>query len=100
METPYMFAAFGALAGQLLALLELKNIPRAQRPNLRDFWYWFPFLISPAIGAGLAFAYEASGVALQPLVSVNVGIAAPMILRSMAELKNPPSQPIDPGLGA
>lgn len=94
-----IFAAAGALAGQVLGLLELKNIPQAQRPNLRDFWYWFPFVVSPAIGAGLAFTYLSSGVELKPLVAINVGIAAPFVLKSMAGLKGPP-RAINPGDGA
>jgi hypothetical protein len=92
-----IFAAVGALAGQVLGLLELKNIVKANRPNLRDFWYWFPFVISPLLGGGLSYAYLLSGVDLKPLVAINVGIAAPIILRSMAELKNPPQIQTPPG---
>src|SRR5690349_613964 len=92
-----IFAALGALAGQVLGLLELKNITPANRPNLLDFWYWFPFIAAPLLGGGLAFAYSESGVDLKPLVAINVGIAAPLILRSMAELKNPPRITPPPG---
>ena len=94
------FAAGGALAGQLLGLLELKNTAPAQRPNLKDFWYWFPFVVSPLLGAGLAFAYVRSGVDLKPMLALNIGISAPLVLRSMSEVAPRPDARIDPGPGA
>lgn len=97
MNEQIIFAAVGALAAQVLGLLELKNIAKANRPNLRDFWYWFPFAISPLLGGGLSYVYLKSGVDLKPLVAINVGIAAPLILRSMAELKTPPPIHNSPG---
>jgi len=77
------FAAFGALAVQLLNLMELKNVTPDRRPNLKDWLYWFPFVGSPFIGGGLALAHELSAP-LTALVAINVGAAAPVLFRSMA----------------
>jgi hypothetical protein len=99
MQPPVIFAAFGALAMQLLSLLEIRNIPKTKRPDFKDFFYWLPFIVSPLIGGGLALAYIYPNDALKPLVAINVGVSAPLILRSMAIL-NPFQHPIDPGKGA
>lgn len=96
MDEQVLFAAFGALAGQLLGLVELKNVPPSRRPNLRDVWYWAPFVVSPILGAGLAFAYLRANIPMNSLLAVHVGIAAPLVLRSMAEVRPPEPGPIDP----
>ena len=94
-----LFAAFGAFGMQLLHLLEIRNIPKAERPDFKDFFYWLPFIVSPIIGGGLALAYIYPADVLKPLVAINVGVSAPLILRSMA-IMNPFDRPIDPGDGA
>jgi hypothetical protein len=99
MQPSVIFAAFGALAMQLLSLLEIRNIPKTKRPDFKDFFYWLPFIVSPLIGAGLALAYIFPNDALKPLVAINVGVSAPLILRSMANI-NPFEKSIDPGKGA
>jgi len=91
-----LFAVFGAVAMQLLSLMELRNIPKSERPDFKDFFYWLPFIVSPLIGGGLALAYIYPADALEPLVAINVGVSAPLILRSMANI-NPFDKPIDPG---
>ncbi len=96
---PVGFAAFGALAMQLLTLMEIKNIPKTQRPDLKDFFYWFPFIVSPILGGFLAFAYSYPNDPLKPLVAVNIGVSAPLILRSMANI-NPFDRGIKPGPNA
>lgn len=84
--------AFGAVSVNLLQLLELKNIPKAERPDLKDFFYWFPFFVWPMMGGGLAYAHEASGNTLSPLLAYNLGVSAPLIIRGMAEA-NPFDKP-------
>lgn len=94
------FAYSGALGMKFLELAELRNIPKVQRPDLKDWVYWVPFLILPLIGGGLAYAYVMSNVALQPILAVNVGVSAPLILRAMAESNPFRANKIDPGQGA
>lgn len=94
------FAAFGALVMQLLSLIEIKNIPKAERPDFKDFFYWLPFLVAPFVGGGLAFAYIYPADILKPLVALNVGVSAPLILRSMANINPLDKGRIDPGKGA
>jgi hypothetical protein len=80
------FAFFGALALKLLEFTELAKIPTANRPNLNDIVYWVPYFIMPVLGGGLAYAYVASSVEMKPMLAINVGVSAPLILRAMAQL--------------
>src|SRR5947209_7578542 len=81
-------AAGGAFAANLLQLLDLRGIPKAQWPEFNIF-YWLPFFFMPLLGAGLAVVYVKSGVDLKPIVAVNIGISAPLILRAMANTAPP-----------
>ena len=83
------YAAAGGFAANLLPLLDLRTLKPAERPDLRSVFYWIPFMIMPILGAGLAMAYVQSGVELKPIVAVNIGITAPLILRAMAS--SPPA---------
>jgi hypothetical protein len=80
------FAFFGALGLKLLEFTELAKVPAANRPDLRDVVYWVPYFIMPVLGGGLAYAYVASSVEMKPMLAINVGVSAPLILRAMAAL--------------
>ncbi len=94
------FAVFGALAMQVLSLMERKNIPKTERPDLKDFFYWLPFIVSPLLAAGLTAAYIYPTDDLKPLVAINVGVSAPLILRSMSNLNPIDQRGINPREGA
>ena len=79
------FAALGGLFVNLLGLVELRAVPKAERPDFSDLLYWVPFIVWPVVAAGLALAYVLSGNQLTPILSMNVGASAPLILRSMAQ---------------
>lgn len=95
-----LFATFGAIGMQLLTLMELRNIPKTERPDFKDVFYWLPFIIAPILGGGLALAYVYPADALEPLVAINVGVSAPLILRSMANINPLDKGGINPGPGA
>lgn len=78
------FAAFGGIAIPLIGLMELHNVPKDRRPDFRDWIYWLPFLIGPVLGAVLALVYQKSAMQITPILAVNVGASAPLILRSLA----------------
>ena len=86
------FALGGAFATKLLELAELHKIPKLQRPDFKDWLYWLPFLVMPLLGGGLAQVYVSSSTALSPLLAVNVGVSAPLILRAMAQVNPLSSQ--------
>lgn len=99
-QSSVLFAGGGALAVELLKLAEVRNIPKHERPDLKEILYWAPFLILPLLGACLAYVYIMSDLVLKPILAVNIGISAPLIIRTMASSVPKASGPIDPGRGA
>jgi hypothetical protein len=85
MDYAPIWAAAAAFIVQALSLTELRLLPDRSRPNLKDWIYWCPFLISPLAGGLLAFAYVRSNIALSPILALNVGAAAPVIFRNWAK---------------
>jgi hypothetical protein len=81
---PIVAAAFGGLAPRLIDLALLSHIPERQRPNI-DRYYAIPFIIMPFISMMIAYIYIQSGISLTPILAFNVGISAPLIVKSAAE---------------
>jgi len=100
MLTTIICAAFGGLIINVLNLLEIGKIPKDRRPDFKDFFYWLPYLLWPLLGAGLAAIYIKSGVELKPILAMNVGISAPLIIRSMATINPFSANTQNPGVGA
>lgn len=66
----------------VLRIWELEHIPKEQRPDLKDGVYIFQFITLPIVGGVIAYAYQASGVVLNPILAINIGASAPLILKS------------------
>jgi hypothetical protein len=96
--TSIVVAFLGGLSINLLNLMELQNIAKDRRPDFKDWLYWLPYVVWPLLGALLAYVYEASGTPLKPLIALQVGATAPLIIKAMA--KAVPKGTIDPGPGA
>ena len=80
-----LFAFFGGLAINFLSLTELRTISRPDRPETFSDWiYSLWFFGVPLLGSVLAYAYESSDVNLNPILSINIGASAPLILKSLA----------------
>jgi hypothetical protein len=88
--------AFGTLGGLLISvvrLAELAALPRIERPpTFSDPLWVFQFFALPIVGGILAFVYQADGVLLKPLLAMNIGVSAPLILKTLAAVV-----PRDPG---
>jgi len=85
-----LFAFGGGIAVNILRLAELSNIPKPQRPEtFTNPYYLIQFIFFPLIGAGLAYAYQTSGTNLTPLVAINIGASAPLIIKSLASAAPP-----------
>lgn len=81
----FAYASLGGLAINILRWLEHAQIPRLQRPEtFKDPLYSAQFLLLPVIGGFVGYLYTVSGTALNPLLAVNVGVSAPLILKAMA----------------
>lgn len=88
-EWALLWGALGGLAVQLLGFLQGQNAG-PNRPTLTDFWFWIPFIVHPLLGGMLAFAHQISNaeVHVTPLLALNVGIAAPLIISQAAGQTN------------
>lgn len=100
MTTAVWFAVFGGFLINVLQLMEYANRPKLQRPDFKDFLFWFPYAAWPLISGMLAYAYVESGVQLSPIVALNVGLSAPLVIRGMVDANPFKPTAIDPGKGA
>lgn len=81
----FFFAVFGGFAINAVRLAELAHMPRSERPDtFSDPIYCFQFVILPLIGGGLAYAYQASGTILNPVLAINIGASAPLIFKNFS----------------
>ena len=75
--------ADGACA-EILALWKMRPVAPAELPGyLSSGFYWVMTLAMVAVGGIVAFVYIKSGIALSPLLAVNVGASAPLIIGSL-----------------
>jgi hypothetical protein len=88
-----IIASLSAFILQLLNLVELQRVPPERHPDFKSLIYWLPFLINPIAGGFLAYLHISSGADLTPWISMNVGVSAPLILKSAATvIPTPPPE--------
>jgi hypothetical protein len=78
---------YGVLGGVLAELFGMWKLRRELKetlpPYLRSWFYWLMTVLMIASGGFVAFIYFKSGVSLSPLLAVNVGASAPLIIGSL-----------------
>ena len=63
----------------------MKDIPQGKRPpTFSDPLYIIQFFIVPLIGFFVAYAYFESGTPLSPMLTIHIGVSAPLIIKSFA----------------
>ena len=80
------FGCLGVLLLNGVHYLEINRIPRLDRPS--DFGeqsYWVDFFGRALIGGVLAWVYWYNGEPLGPILAMNIGVSAPLILKAMAK---------------
>ena len=81
----FLFGFLGGLLIQIVELTELANIPPIQRPaTFTDPLFVFKFIALPVVGGVVTLLYHLDGTALRPLLAVNIGASAPLIIKSFA----------------
>jgi len=81
----FAFGTVGGLLINVIKLAELADRPRIERPPTFSDPFWvFQFFALPLVGGVLAYVYQADGVALKPLLAMNIGVSAPLILKTLA----------------
>jgi hypothetical protein len=85
LSAAFLFGTLGGLLINVVKLAELSNLPKIERPpTFSDALWIFQFFALPIVGGILAWIYEADGTPLKPLLAMNVGVSAPLILKSLA----------------
>lgn len=81
----FLFGTLGGLLINVVRLAELASLPRIERPpTFSDPLWAFQFFALPVVGGVLAGVYQADGAALKPLLAMNIGVSAPLILKTLA----------------
>ena len=81
----FLFGCLGGFLINIVRLAELANVPEIERPKtFSDPLYTFAFFALPIVGGALAYIYQADGILLKPLLAVNIGISAPLMLKTFA----------------
>jgi len=79
------YGFLGAFLLNIVRLAELSNTPKIQRQPTFSDWLWVvQFVGLPVVGGALTWAYQADGVSLKPLLAMNIGLSAPLVLKAMA----------------
>jgi hypothetical protein len=87
--------AAGAFCIKLLNLMELKAVAKDKRPDF-DIFFWLDFFGSPVLGGFVCWAYSASDYAIKPILGLQLGASAPLLLRSFASsIQKAPQLPKD-----
>jgi hypothetical protein len=80
-----IFATVGGLAINFLRYVEVMRKTKDEEKEFsKTKLYWIQFLITPIIGGIIAAAYGASGINMTPILAIQIGASAPLILKSLA----------------
>jgi hypothetical protein len=81
----FAFGFLGAFLLNIVRLGELANTPKIQRHPTFSDWVWVvQFVGLPIVGGALTWIYHADGANLKPILAMNIGLSAPLILKAMA----------------
>lgn len=80
----FLYGVGGGMGAELLGLFRLRRRSPSQLPRwLTSRFYWVVTVSMIVAGGGLAVVYVASGVGLTPILAINVGASAPLILGAL-----------------
>ena len=84
MSDGFWLGVLGGLLAELFSISRLRYRARNELPLwITSLWYWIITALLIVSGGALVSVYLASGVAMTPLLAVNIGASAPLILQSL-----------------
>lgn len=87
------FGVAGGVVAEAVQWFGLRfTLHKGLPPWSRSWLYWAVTLVMVAVGGGLAYVYAISGTKLSPLLALNVGASAPLILGKLIN-QVPPIEP-------
>jgi len=79
--TGLLYGVLGAFFAELLGHYRLRHLVKGQFPEwISSPYYWIVTTLMMLSGGGLVFIYLASGVPIKPIIAVNIGASAPLII--------------------
>ena len=94
MSGGFWLGVLGGLLAEVFSLSKLRYLAKNELPLwLTSVWYWLITTLLIVSGGVLVGIYLGSGVAMTPLLAVNIGASAPLILQSLVSQ----APAIDPG---
>lgn len=99
MEAPLFASGFlwGVLGGSFAELLQWFGLRHSVHAGVPDWSkskiYWLITGLMILVGGGLVVAYVGSGLSVNPLMAINIGASAPLIIGKLAQQ----APKIDPG---
>lgn len=80
----FVFGMIGGLLAELLGLFKLRQQAPTDLPSwIRSPFYWIVTVLMVLAGGVLVVIYRKSNIDLQPIVAVNLGASAPLIIGSL-----------------
>jgi len=80
----FLYGVLGGFLAELLGLFRLRQQAPGTLPLwLKSWFYWFVTVLMMLAGGVLVVIYLQSGIAIQPILAVNVGASAPLIIGSL-----------------
>ena len=80
----FFYGAVGGGLGELLGLFRLRHeVGQALPAYLRSWFYWIVTIGMIGAGGVLVVVYIKSGITLQPIIAVNVGASAPLLIAAL-----------------
>lgn len=86
----FLYGVFGGFLAELLGLYKLRTqAPGAFPSYFRSKLYWFVTIPMILVGGCLVVIYNKSGLDLKPIIAVNIGASAPLILGTLVQTTPP-----------
>ena len=80
----FWLGVLGGTFGELVNLFKLRQQPVNTLPGwIRSAWYWTLTALMILSGGGLVAIYLKSNIQVAPILAVNIGASAPLILGAL-----------------
>lgn len=82
----FIFGFLGGLFAELLGIYKLRTqAPKALPVYLKSYFYWAVSVGMMVAGGVVAYIYSASGIEIKPILALNVGASAPLIIGAFTQ---------------
>lgn len=90
-SSPRTLGFIGGLVLSFYNLIEGAKLPDEEKPTF-DIFYWITFIFWPLLGLLFVHAYILSGIKIDGLIALQVGLTSPLILKGL--ISSPPNSSI------